>query len=324
MSTLPELLPTISECEQGTPEWIQLRVGKVTASRIPAVLAKIQKGESAPRRNYRAEIVSETLTGLPADERYVTPEMRWGKEQEPRARAAYECQQDVIVDTVGFVIHPTNPRLGCSPDGFVGTDGLVQFKCVKTSTHFEYILAGVVPEEYVPQMLVEMACTGRAWCDFVSFDPRLPAELQLFVRRLYRDDAKIAEIETAVAVFLKETDALLARIHFAAAASQNCSEPLQDSQPKPAAPEPAPAPPKKPAPQPVRPTRQKPAAAASIFLTAKPKVEDYSCFDDYDTDKSIWLILESLRLHEEKQAKLLKAPTPVEVEAAKKKRRLLN
>jgi putative phage-type endonuclease len=202
----------ILDCEQRTPEWIEARIGKVTGSSIAAVLAEIKKGESATRRNYRAEIIVEILTGLPADT-YVSKEMQWGAEQEPFARAAYEIHQDVMVTTVGFATHPEISRFGASPDGLVGDDGLVEIKCPNTATHLEYLLAGVVPSEYEPQMLTAMACTGRQWCDFVSFDPRMPAHLQLFVKRFARDNERIAEIETKVVSFLYEVDDVLRRLH---------------------------------------------------------------------------------------------------------------
>ena len=203
--------PMLYDCEQRSDEWRALRIGKVTASRICDVLAKIQKGEAASRRNYRAEIIVEILTGLPADN-YVSKEMQWGIDTEPFARAAYELQQDVMVTTVGFACHPVIDRFGASPDGLVGDDGLVEIKCPNTATHIEYLLAGVVPSDYQPQMLVAMACTGREWCDFVSFDPRLPPRLQLFVRRFFRDDARIAEIEAKVEKFLEEVDDVIARL----------------------------------------------------------------------------------------------------------------
>lgn len=200
------------ECEQGTTEWIKLRVGKVTGSRTADVLSELKKGgETAVRRNYRTEIICETLTGNAA-EHYVSPEMIWGTEQEPFARAAYEMATDCMVETVGFALHPTLERFGASPDGLVGADGLVEIKCPSTTTHIGYLLAKVVPEDYQPQMLAEMSCTGRKWCDFVSFDPRLPKHLQLFVARFERDDKRIAEMEQKVQFFLDEVDNVLGEL----------------------------------------------------------------------------------------------------------------
>lgn len=204
----------IIDCEQNTAEWLALRCGKVTGSRIPDVLAEIKKGEAASRRNYRAKIVAEILTGQPVEpvEQYVSKEMQWGTDTEPFARAAYELECDAVVDKVGFAIHPQNERFGASPDGSVGHEGLVELKCPNTATHIDYILAGVVPADYQLQMLAEMACTERQWCDFVSFDPRLPKRLQLFVRRFPRDEKRIAEIEQKVERFLAEVDEVIFRL----------------------------------------------------------------------------------------------------------------
>ena len=200
------------ECEQGTAEWIKLRIGKVTGSRMADVLSELKKGgEAAARRNYRTEIICEVLTGS-AVEHYVSPEMIWGTEQEPFARAAYEMANDCMVETIGFALHPSLERFGASPDGLVGDDGLVEIKCPNTATHVGYLLAKSVPEEYQPQMLAEMACTGRHWCDFVSFDPRLPKHLQLFVKRFERDDRRIAELEQKVKFFLDEVDNVLGEL----------------------------------------------------------------------------------------------------------------
>lgn len=202
----------IVDCEQRSAEWIALRVGKVTASRVCDVLSELKKGgETAARRNYRTQVICERLTGLATDH-YVTPEMQWGTETEPFARAAYEMERDREVDTVGFALHPSIEQFGASPDGLVGSDGLVEFKCPTTTTHIGYLLAKTVPEDYQPQMLAEMACTGRSWCDFVSFDPRLPKHLQLFVRRFERDDARILEMEQKVRFFLDEVENVLAEL----------------------------------------------------------------------------------------------------------------
>jgi hypothetical protein len=201
----------IIPCEQKTPEWLQLRCGRVTGSRITDVLAEIKKGEAATRRNYRTEIIAETLTGLPA-ESYISPAMQWGIDTEPFARAAYELTCNTTVDTVGFAIHPHIPRFGCSPDGLLGDDGGAEFKCPNTATHLDWILAGVVPEEHKPQMLANMSCTGRKWWEFVSFDPRLPRHLQLFIRRFVRDETRIAEIEAKVQKFLAEVDDVIFRL----------------------------------------------------------------------------------------------------------------
>jgi putative phage-type endonuclease len=221
---------TLVDVEQRTPDWLALRVGKVTSSRITDVLARIAKGEAASRRNYRAEIVCETLTGVSAEDTYISREMQWGIDHERDACVAYELLQDVMVMPIGFAVHPFIERFGASPDGFVGDDGLVEIKCPNTSTHIDYMLAGIVPAEYEPQMLVAMACTGRAWCDFVSFDPRLPAHLQLFIRRFHRDEARIADIEGQVMQFLAEVDDVLVQLGAAAVSLPEDKQPPEARQ----------------------------------------------------------------------------------------------
>jgi putative phage-type endonuclease len=191
--------------EQGSPEWFAARCGKVTASRVVDVLATIKTGESASRKNYRADLVVERLTGNKT-EGFSSPAMAWGVETEPQARAAYEARTGNFVDQIAFVDHPTIPNFGCSPDGLVGEDGLIEIKCPNTSTHIDYIEDDQPPKKYIGQMMAQMACTGRKWCDFVSFDPKLPDGLQLFVVRLYRDDKYILVMEDAVSMFLKEVD----------------------------------------------------------------------------------------------------------------------
>ena len=202
----------VIECEQGTELWRQIRAGKVTASRMNDVLATIKTGEAATRRNYRSQVLSEMMSGQPCENGYVSEAMKFGSEQEPFARAAYEIARDVTVDQVGFVIHPTIEFGGCSPDGLVGTEGMIQVKVPNTATHIDYILAGEVPSDYKNQMLFEMACAGRQWSDFVSYDPRLPAHFQLFVRRFPRDDKRIVEIEAAVVQFLSEVNETITKL----------------------------------------------------------------------------------------------------------------
>jgi putative phage-type endonuclease len=207
----------IIDAPQGTPEWLAARAGKVTASRIPDVLAKVKTGEAAARRDYRAQIVAEILTGKPQDDVFTNEAMRWGTEQEPFARAAYEIATRALVEQVGFVLHPTIERAGASPDGLVDFDGLLEIKCPKTATHLQYLEAGVVPANYQPQMLWQMACTGRDWCDFVSFDPRLPEDLQMFKVRFTRDAARIEAMEAEVKAFLDEVEGTIAKLRGVAA-----------------------------------------------------------------------------------------------------------
>lgn len=196
----------MSNVIQGSPEWFAQRLGKVTASRIVDVLAKVKAGESAARANYRAELVAERLTGKVA-EGFSNAAMKWGTECEPLARAAYEAEFGLLVEEVGMVQHPTIPNTGASPDGLVSTDGLIEIKCPETKAHIDTLLSKAAPAKYVPQMQWQMACTGRAWVDFVSFDPRMPSDLQLFVCRVLRDDDLIRQYETEVCAFLAEVDA---------------------------------------------------------------------------------------------------------------------
>lgn len=197
--------------EQGTPEWHQQRLGKVTASRIADLTAKTKTGWSTSRANYMAELICERLTGVPT-ESYTSAAMQWGTEQEPHARAAYEFMQDCTVDPCGFIEHPSIAMTGASPDGLVGTDGLVEIKCPITATHIETLSGGTVPGKYLAQIQWQLACTGRQWCDWVSFDPRMPAAMQLFVQRIERDVKAIAEAEKAVTDFLAELDGKIAAL----------------------------------------------------------------------------------------------------------------
>jgi putative phage-type endonuclease len=189
--------------EQRTEEWFSARLGKVTASRVADVVAKTKSGYSASRANYMAQLVVERMTNKQA-ESYSNAAMEWGTEQEPLARAAYEAEVDVLVEEVGMIDHPTVEMSGASPDGLVGDDGLVEIKCPTTATHIDTLMGEQAPKKYYDQMQWQMACTGRKWCDFVSFDPRMPEGLQLFVKRVERDDEYIAMLESEVATFLQE------------------------------------------------------------------------------------------------------------------------
>lgn len=199
-------------CEQGTAEWLEIRQGKITASRIADVMDYLKKGgEGASRRNYRQELLAERLSGR-SEDHYVSAEMAWGSEFEPIARSAYEIGTESMVDTVGFVLHPTFDFAGASPDGLVNDDGLIEIKCGKTTTHLRWMQAGVVPEEHQLQILWNLACTERQWADFVSFDPRLPDGLKIFIARMDRDDARIDQIESEVASFNGEVEQAIAAL----------------------------------------------------------------------------------------------------------------
>lgn len=196
---------------QGSPEWFEQRLGKVTASRLSDVIAKIKAGEAAIRAAYRAELVAERLTGKTV-EAFTNAAMKWGTDCEPLARAAYEAEFGVIVVETGMVNHPRIAMSGASPDGLVLADGLLEIKCPDTKTHIETILSNEAPSKYVPQMQWQLACTGRAWCDFASFDPRMPQEMQLFVRRVLRDDDLIRTYEDEVVQFLSEVESTIEKL----------------------------------------------------------------------------------------------------------------
>ena len=193
----------MTEIVQGTDEWFAARLGKVTASRVADVIAKTKTGYSTSRDNYMAQLVCERLTGQKG-ESFSNAAMQWGTDTEPKAREAYMAVKFEIVTEVGFVNHQTIEDAGASPDGFVGDLGLIEIKCPNTATHIDTLLSQTVPSKYNTQMQWQMVCTGRHWCDFVSFDPRLPAELQLFIKRVEYDPVFGAMLEKEVIGFLKE------------------------------------------------------------------------------------------------------------------------
>lgn len=197
--------------KQGAPEWFAQRLGKVTASKVADVVAKTKSGYSASRANYMAQLLVERLTGQQA-ESYVNGAMQHGIDTEPQARAAYCFETDYNVAEVGFIDHPTVAMSGASPDGFVGDDGLLEIKCPNTATHIDTLLGSNPADKYIKQMQWQMACTGKKWCDFVSYDPRLPADLQLHIARVNRDEVLIAELEKEIILFLTEVDQKLKQL----------------------------------------------------------------------------------------------------------------
>ena len=196
---------------QGDENWKAIRLGKVTASRVFDVVARTKSGPAASRANLMAALVAERLTGTSQDS-YSNTAMQWGTDTEPLARAAYEFHTDTDVALIAFVDHPSITMSGCSPDGLVGQDGLVEFKCPSVATHISTLMGAEIDGKYVKQMQWQMRCCERAWCDFASFDPRLPPEMQLHVRRVKRDDALIAELEREVRVFLEEVSETVERL----------------------------------------------------------------------------------------------------------------
>jgi putative phage-type endonuclease len=189
--------------EQGSEEWLKIRLGKVTASGVADVLAKTKSGVSASRGNYLIKLAIQRVTGV-VEETYTNDAMQWGKDHEDQARVAYEVASCNFVDQVAFVDHPTIKWFGASPDGLVNDDGLVEIKCPNSATHWSYIKDDGPPTKYYIQMQAQMACTGRSWCDFVSYDPRMPERSQLFIKRVMREDSYIAEMEAEIKKFLDE------------------------------------------------------------------------------------------------------------------------
>jgi putative phage-type endonuclease len=190
--------------EQRTEEWFAARCGKVTASRVADIIAKTKTGYSTSRDNYLAQLVCERLTGKPA-ESYSNAAMQWGTDTEPFARAAYEARMDLLVTEVGFIDHPWITMSGASPDG-LAAEGMVEIKCPNTATHIETLLSKTVPAKYITQIMWQMTCADRPWCDFVSFDFRLPEKHQLFIKRINYDPEMVNMLENSVIQFLGDVD----------------------------------------------------------------------------------------------------------------------
>ena len=193
----------LESIQQGTPEWHQMRLGKVTASRVADILARTKTGPSASRQNYLIELAIQRTTGI-IQESYTNSSMEWGVQNEGSARVSYEINTNNFVDKVAFIDHPSIKWFGCSPDGLVSDRGLLEIKCPNSATHWEYFKAKEPPKKYFIQMQAQIAVTGRDWCDFVSFDPRMPDRSQLLIVRVDRDDAFIAEMEAEIKKFLEE------------------------------------------------------------------------------------------------------------------------
>lgn len=191
--------------EQGSDAWKKMRLGRVTASRIPEICAKTKSGYSTSRANLLAELLVERLTGVPT-ETYVNSAMQWGTDKEPEARAAYIFMTDSDVEQIAFIEHPSIEMCGASPDGLVTDVGMLEIKAPFTATHIETLIEQKIPLKYVQQMQWQMACSGRQWCDYCSYDPRCPGHLQLFIKRVQRDPVMIAELEAEARSFLRELD----------------------------------------------------------------------------------------------------------------------
>jgi putative phage-type endonuclease len=201
------MIQIYANLKQGSDEWKAARRGHVTASNISDVMAKGKTGESETRKKYRMKLLAERMT-TESQDGYINAAMEWGTAQEPYARMAYEALNNVMVDTVGFWLHPSIKWLGVSPDGFVGADGLVEIKCPNTSTHLDWVLDNKVPTQHVKQIQCQLWVTERQWCDFVTYDPRLPTRNQLFVVRVDRDEKMIAIMQEETIKILDEVQTM--------------------------------------------------------------------------------------------------------------------
>lgn len=197
---------------QKSVEWLMARVGKITASRFCDVMAKLKNGSpAAAHKNYMWEVAIERITGRPTPH-YTSAAMQWGIQYEPISRMAYEAATGAMVEEVGFIHHPTRLDVGGSPDGLVGEDGIWESKSpIVTAIHLACFMDGV-PEEHTPQMQGLCWITGREWCDFQSYDPRLPKPFDRFTKRVYRDDIYIANLAKEVAAFSDGVTAIICKL----------------------------------------------------------------------------------------------------------------
>ena len=195
-----------------SPEQIRQRIGCLTASRIGDVLAVKKDGKpTAARLDYMKQLVAERMTDVAA-EFYVTGDMQWGIDQEDCARQVYEAETGAIVIECGSVPHPRIEHALATPDGLVGADGMIEIKCPKTTTYVGWLLNGGVPEQHKAQMLWQIACTGRKWCDFIAFDPRIVKGPKVMIRRFEPKADEIAKIESEAVRFLDEVEALFQQV----------------------------------------------------------------------------------------------------------------
>lgn len=191
------------ELIQGSAEWKLARAGSLGGSSLHEAVARTKSGWGASRANLMSRLLVERLTGAPQDT-YTNAAMQWGSETEPQARSAYQFEAGVLVKQVGLIKHPTIAGTHSSPDGLIADRGVLEVKCPATTTHLDRLLGDPIPSKYVIQMQWAMACSGRDWCDYVSFDPRVPENMRIHMERVHRDDKHIAELEGQVRQFLDE------------------------------------------------------------------------------------------------------------------------
>lgn len=202
---------TGAEIEQGSPDWHAIRCGKVTASRVADIMRKTKSGISASRAKYMGQLAAERLTGVVAPT-FKSAAMEWGTQMEEEAANAYAFYRSAELVKVAFVDHPVIHMTGASPDRLVGSDGLIEVKCPDTHTHIETLLSRSIDADYITQMQWQMECTGRKWCDFISYDPRMPEHLSMFVQRVPFDPARVADMRLEVRRFLVELDRMVAEL----------------------------------------------------------------------------------------------------------------
>lgn len=191
--------------EQGTDAWFAMRLGKVTASRVADVMAKTKTGVAASRQNYLIELALQRVTGV-FEQGFTTQAMQDGIDREAQARVLYEVTTGEFVDQAPFVDHPTIQGFGASPDGLVNFNGLCEIKCRGNAGHWEVIKTGEIPKKYWIQQQAQLACTAREWNDYVGYNPNFPDKSKLYVQRVYRDEAFIADMETQIKQFLIEVE----------------------------------------------------------------------------------------------------------------------
>jgi putative phage-type endonuclease len=191
---------------QGTDEWRQARCGSIGASDAPSVVRRVKSGGfSADRENLLAVKVLERITNTPV-EPYRSAAMLQGTAREPEARMTYALVKGVEVEQIALVPHPFIQGAHASPDGLIGLDGLVEIKCPMAAQHLDTLLNGQISSDHLTQMMWQMACTGRAWDDFVSYSSDFPGPMQIWIKRVHRDAKLIAELEREISQFVKEID----------------------------------------------------------------------------------------------------------------------
>lgn len=199
----------IEGIEQGSDDWLSLRSGIISGSKISHMMAK---GSGKTRDKYKTQLAIERMTGIPVKMDYKSAAMIKGNEDEPLAREYYEFLNDTDARQVTFVYHPTLKNAGVSPDSLIGEDGLLEIKCPNMETHVEYLLTKKIPGNYFLQIQWELACTTRLWCDFFSYCKELPIHLRSLMIRVYRDEQKITELENAAKQFNEEIEQLIIKL----------------------------------------------------------------------------------------------------------------